>query len=373
VAVTPSRIALARRRRGLTKTRLADEIGVSVRSVAAFESGERRPSAETLRKIAEVLSFPKPFFEAADLEEVSVEAASFRALSKMTASQRNSAFAAGALAFALHDWIDGRFRLPVTDIPRISATTNPETAAAIVRSEWGLGSRPIKKILPLLESKGIRVYSLAEDCAEVDAFSMWRRGNGFIFLNHNKSAEHSRFDAAHELAHLVLHGGDDVPHGKAAEDQANSFAGAFLMPRDQVLAKLPRRATLEHLLRLKKSFRVSVSALAYRGHELGVFTDWHYRRLCVEISERGWRRSEPQPIQRERSQVLDKVFQTLRREGIGKAQVAESLGLHVQDVDKLVFGLALIPLDGSPTARPARSDPPAARKFQPEVLPGGTA
>lgn len=372
MGVTPSRISLARRRRGFTKTRLADEVGVSVRSIASFESGEKRPSGATVEKLSEVLDFPEAFFSAPELEEVSVEAASFRALSKMTASQRDSAFAAGALAFSLHDWIDERFSLPANQIPQVAAKTHPETAAEIVRSEWGLGSRPITKIIPLLEANGVRIYSLAEDCREVDAFSMWRRGNGFIFLNHNKSAEHSRFDAAHELGHLVLHGGDDVPHGKVAEDQANAFAGALMMPRDLLLSKLPQRATAEDLVMLKKPLRVSVSALAFRGHELGVFTDWHYRRLCLEISQRGWRRSEPESTQRERSQVLDKVFQGLRHEGTSKADVAESLGLEAEDLDKLVFGLTLVPLgsnsEGKQRGRVRRD---ARLKATFEVLPGG--
>src|SRR3546814_6566541 len=44
-----------------------------------------------------------------------------------------------------------------------------------------------------------------EDTKNVDAFSCWRNGQPFVFLNTFKSAERSRFDAAHELAHLVLH------------------------------------------------------------------------------------------------------------------------------------------------------------------------
>jgi hypothetical protein len=32
----------------------------------------------------------------------------------------------------------------------------------------------------LLEAKGVRVYSLAIDAAEVDAFSVWRRDRPFV-------------------------------------------------------------------------------------------------------------------------------------------------------------------------------------------------
>ncbi|MEK2654790.1 ImmA/IrrE family metallo-endopeptidase [Pseudomonas aeruginosa] len=47
---------------------------------------------------------------------------------------------------------------------------------------------------------------MAEETSQVNAFSCWRRGvTPFVFLNTQKSAEASRFDAAHELGHLVLH------------------------------------------------------------------------------------------------------------------------------------------------------------------------
>jgi hypothetical protein len=39
-----------------------------------------------------------------------------------------------------------------------------------VRQAWGLGELPIKNMVHLLESKGVRVYSLAIDAVEVDAF-----------------------------------------------------------------------------------------------------------------------------------------------------------------------------------------------------------
>ncbi|MBK8210507.1 MAG: ImmA/IrrE family metallo-endopeptidase [Rhodospirillales bacterium] len=42
----------------------------------------------------------------------------------------------------------------------------------------------------------------------VSAFSFWEGGHPFIFLGADKqSAARSRFDAAHELGHLILHRG----------------------------------------------------------------------------------------------------------------------------------------------------------------------
>jgi len=45
----------------------------------------------------------------------------------------------------------------------------------------------------------------------------------------------------------------------------------------------PRTATLRNLVQLKRQWIVSVAALAYRLHALGLLTDWHYRTLCIEM------------------------------------------------------------------------------------------
>src|ERR1700693_4393291 len=83
------------------------------------------------------------------------------------------------------------------------------------------------------------LFSLAENTRNVDAFSCWRNGEPYVFLNTFKSTEHSRFDAAHELAHLVLHKHGGPNQGRAAELEAHAFASSFLMPRDDVLATIP--------------------------------------------------------------------------------------------------------------------------------------
>src|SRR5262249_25369006 len=108
----------------------------------------------------------------------------------------------------------------------------------------------------LLESKGVRVFSLAQECREVDAFSLWRGELPFVFLNTMKSGERGRMDAAHELGHLALHrhGG---PGGRDAESEADRFASAFLMPEGSVLALGLRNPRVDQLIKLKKKWKVS--------------------------------------------------------------------------------------------------------------------
>lgn len=368
----PQRFALARRRRGMKKRELATHIGVTERSVSGYESGTQEPEPGTLAKIAKTLRFPEAFFFGDDPEVPTPDVASFRSLSKMTAGLRDSALGAGAIALLLNDWIEQRFDLPEPDLPDLgserAALTNfealdklelsssaqaPEAAAEMLRAHWGLGEQPVKNMIALLESKGVRVYSLAIDAKEVDAFSMWSGGRPFMFLNTFKSAERCRFDAAHELGHLVMHQ-HAHPQGPDLEREANAFASAFLMPRASVLAMAPRSITIKSLIKYKKLWSVSVAALNYRLHSLGLSTEWAYRTLCIQIAQEGYRTEEPESIAHERSVILEKIFAALRADGVGKAGVAGELAISPEEINELTFGLMLNVLKGQ-SATPSDS------------------
>jgi Zn-dependent peptidase ImmA (M78 family)/DNA-binding XRE family transcriptional regulator len=351
----PSRLVIARKRRAMTKVSLAEESGVSLRSLSAYENGHTTPDDAALAQLATTLRFPVDFFFAHELEEPPQSIVSFRALSSMTAGKRDSAIAAAVLAIELSKWLEDRFSLPAPNVPDLRGT-QPELAAEEVRAAWGAGTRPIRNMVHLLEANGVRVYSLAEVGEAVDAFSFNKDGTPFVFLSTAKSAERSRFDAAHELAHLVLHR-HGVPN-RDAEREADRFGSAFLMPAPSVFSVVPRNPSLGTLLELKASWSVSVAALAHRIYSLGMITEWHYRTLCIEIAKRGYRKTEPNPIPRETSQLLEKVFAAIREDGLTKADVARDLHVHLSDIQALVFGLVMVPLTGGG----GRSGPPASPK-----------
>jgi len=99
----PRRLDLARRRRGLNKAELAEAIGVSTRMVTAYERGAKEPGTRTLARMADALRFPIEFFGGPDLDEPPMDGSSFRALSTLTAKQRDQTLAAGAIALSLSD------------------------------------------------------------------------------------------------------------------------------------------------------------------------------------------------------------------------------------------------------------------------------
>jgi Zn-dependent peptidase ImmA (M78 family) len=321
-----------------------------------YEAGDA-PGPDAMARAAQILRFPESFFFGDDLEEIDASAVSFRSMARMTASNRDEALGQGAICILLNDWLNRRFSMPKPALPNVRLAT-PEAAAAIVRTEWGLGTRPISNMVHLLESKGVRVFSLSVVAREVDAFSMWKDETPFVMLNVQKSSEHSRFDAAHELAHLVLHR-QGAPIGKEAESEANRFASAFLMPDADVLAHATLNPSISALLQMKKRWKVSLAALNYRIHQLKLTTDYHYRNLCIQISRIGARTTEIGSIPRESSQLFAKILEMLAKDGVARSQVASELSITSDELDAMMFGLTFTALRGGKRTERERISNPA--------------
>jgi len=334
---TPSRLTLARKRHRLTKKALAEQVDVTAHTILRYESGEIVPTDETLGKLSSVLRFPTEFFSEPDVDALPEDAASFRSMSTMSAKERDAALAAGSLAYLFADWIEQRFELPNLDLIDLEGDS-PDVAAHSLREKWGLGEKPIKNMTQMLEFKGIRLFSMAESTMAVDAFSVWRGEQPYVFLNTMKSAERSRHDAAHELGHLILHkhGG---PQGRRAEEEAEQFASSFLMPQADVEATIPRVHSLNQIIEAKKRWGVSVMSLIVRLGRLGILSEWQYRTFAIQATQAGYRKSEPFGLPRELSVVWQKVLTALWNERVTKEDIARQLYVPTEEIENLLFGI----------------------------------
>lgn len=335
----PNRLILARKRRRLTGEGLARLIGVAPLTISRLERGKHEPTPETLGAIVKILKFPKKFFFGADIDSSPSDSVSFRSLTSMTAKERDAALAARDFAYLLSDWVLERFNLPKANLIDLSFEKIASKAAETIRQHWALGQQPISDMIKLLESKGVMVFSLFENTKNVDAFSCWRNDIPYIFLNTFKTPEHSRFDAAHELGHLLLHrhGG---PHQKAAEYEANTFASCFLMPEADIRSNISISfmTSMNHLIQIKRRWGVSVAALIFRLHKIGLLSDFKYKSLNIQLSRMG-RKKEPNGMPHEESVVWKKIFTDLWSEGITKKHIADYLDLPFEEIENLVFGL----------------------------------
>jgi len=140
------------------------------------------------------------------------------------------------------------------------------------------------------------------------------------------------------------------------EKEANAFAGAFLMPEADLRAVITSTIySVDDLATYKRRWRVSVGALAYRAREVGLIGESRSNSLYVEMSRRGWLKTEPQGIAREQSHVWQQIMDDLRQSGISKSDIARETGVPAAELEALLFGLAnMISIDGQGERTPPR-------------------
>jgi Zn-dependent peptidase ImmA (M78 family) len=137
--------------------------------------------------------------------------------------------------------------------------------------------------------------------------------------------DRERFTLAHELGHLVLH--TFRPRAADPEGEANRFAGALLVPRLRAKENISDRKSLTEYARMKATWGVSMQALIMRGAALGLIGETRKRSLFVQLSAKGWRKTEPVTIGHEAPLLLWTLLS--RRYGQRPYRpAAEDLAIH---------------------------------------------
>lgn len=335
-----SRLTTAREFRGISRNDLAKKVGKSPSAIGQFETGRIKPDAQTLAKISLGLGFPVSFFaERPNDYFLSADNSHFRSLRSATQNVRRRVLSAGSILAAITSVFEERVNFPPEEISTLSREiqTNEEIEllAESARAAWGLGLGPISNIVKLLESKGVLVTEVPSDCEAIDAFSTWAETRPMVFLLGGQPVSRIRFDAAHELGHLFMHA-DAIPGCANLERQAHRFAGAFLFPREPFLRECPRWLKWDQLFELKTRWKISVAAIVKRAFDLGVFTEYTYKRAFMFLNQKGYREQEPhEPAEIERPTMVQNAL-NLIIEDESLSEILSVIGLNERDFSSLV-------------------------------------
>ncbi|MBQ1062149.1 XRE family transcriptional regulator [Micromonospora sp. C41] len=296
------RLTIARQISGLRKNGLAELIGKTPTAVSSYENGTKRPAPATVAQLCLALGVEPAFFLAGDGDRGSLPAPHFRSLRSTPQITRDQAYAYGLLVNDIATVFGRHVEFPDCDVPEIPVAldcmdlSQPEAAARRLRLLWRIPPGPIGHLVRLVENHGILVVFSTPQAASVDAFSFSEPARPIVLLNPVKDDYYrQRYDVAHELGHLVMHA-EAEPGDRIVEDQANRFAAEFLMPAEEIVQVLPRKADWRSLMVLKDEWRVSMQALLYRARQLGVMSASTYENAMTTLSARGWRRREPGPM-----------------------------------------------------------------------------
>ena len=333
----PGRITFARELQALTKKDLAEWIEKTPSAVTQFEQGTLRPDLETFARIAIALSVPPAFFSRSQRADTRIEldACNFRALRAATQRERRQSARIGELILELMGYLEDQgVVFPQEQVSPFSCAAEDaegiEQAASELRKQWDMGFGPIPNIVKLLEHHGVFVLPIYEACERVDAYSTWAGTRPCIMLAYGKTPSRTRFDAGHELGHLVLHE-DAVPGEHNTERQANRFAGAFLTPREAFLQECPRRWSLAAFQMLKNRWKMSIQALVRRAYDLGQLSSSSYRRANIDINRRGLKINEGPEWPYELPTLLVQALNLLR-DRLTLVDLSSAVGLHTDSL-----------------------------------------
>ncbi|MGO9642654.1 MAG: ImmA/IrrE family metallo-endopeptidase [Candidatus Acidiferrales bacterium] len=197
--------------------------------------------------------------------------------------------------------------LPKIDIPDVLGGANYrqlreediERIALDLRRHWKLGEGPCMEMVALLERIGVVVAAIEMGTSKLDGLCSWSASEDrphILLATDKMSFARRQMDAAHEMAHAVLH--KDVSESDLKKDLANiekqafRLASAFLLPSTTYPYEVTR-ASLAMLRTLKERWRVSIKAQIKRLADLEIIPPEHATDLYKLYSAKGWNREEP--------------------------------------------------------------------------------
>lgn len=285
-------VTLARESRGMTQTELARAAKVSQALLSKIEAGVKPVSGPILERLVQALGYPEKFFFQTDTI-FGPGIGEFFHRRRMDISNK--------VITRLHAIINimiihvGRLlrsvNLPPLKICPIDKDDfeSPQEVAEALRTIWQIPSGPIPDVMRTIENAGGIVIRFPFGTPQIDAISRWIPGlPPLFFVNEGLTTDRERMSLCHELGHIIMH---KVPNPQM-EGEANEFAGAFLLPEQDISSQL-HRINLDRLAVLKPVWKVSMAALLFRATELRKVSQPVAKILWAQMAQRGFKRREP--------------------------------------------------------------------------------
>lgn len=299
----PDMLSVARNFRGFSQTELVKEMRQSITqaSLSKIENGDLKPSDEVICNLSKALNVPERFFAHTEkLNALPISLHAYRKKASTTSKTLSKMNAEMMLKMSHVRTLELFTNVPKRkqELPAFTIGQNVETsqeAAKRLRELWGLGLGPIDNLTGTVEDAGVLIFLCDFQDSNVDGVSLRMQDTPpCIFLNANQPNDRIRFTLAHELGHLILH----AEPSDSMEEEANSFAAEFLMPKEKIIGQLGS-TDLTQYATLKKEWKTSMAALIYRAFELGTLSSNQSANLWRQMAMRGYRKVEPHELNRE--------------------------------------------------------------------------
>lgn len=286
------RIRQARIRAGASQDDLGQAVNLGRTNINKIESGIRKVSAVELSDIAAALKVRMSSFFAEPTPAL-VEHRSSQGLD--TADSQIDAILAKLVAdVEFVASLSGKnFAVERPKFERPTTSPAADALAEQARTLMGIkGGQPIPVLSEAVAQIGLFAFSRDLGVDTADAGMVQLRDGGVSLINSHMQSGRRRLALAHELGHYLLddeykidwriseHSSDDVAH----ESRLDRFARALLLPesavRQQWITLAVQHGERRASIKLASDFRVDMSTLARRLHELGITADTDSIRNC---------------------------------------------------------------------------------------------
>jgi Zn-dependent peptidase ImmA (M78 family)/transcriptional regulator with XRE-family HTH domain len=291
----PEMIALARLSRGRGQKEVANSIGVSAGLMSKVENGILPATEPLLLQLAAELHYPMSFFYRPERVLGSDSICLHHRKRKSMPSKLLDAIEAEMFAAQLQIKrlladleIDAPNTFVTLDLDEFNG--DPIAVAQEVRRLWRLPRGPIPNLIRVIEAaRGIVIFR-DFGTSKLDGMSCWpRSGQPLFYLNATMPTDRLRLTLAHELGHLIMHA---TPPVGDPEIEANAFASEFLAPAAEIGPQL-RDLRFAQLPGLKEHWRISMQAIIMAAKSAQAIPDNRVRSLFVQLSQHGYRTTEP--------------------------------------------------------------------------------
>lgn len=301
------RLRQARLAAGLSLEGLAERLDrpLTKQALSKYERGLSQPPPSRIADIAAALNVRASSLLAET--DVEIEWIAYRKLRRLSKSRQEQVTAVATQRLEGEVRLRELFHLADRhDLPEpieVQTVQDCEYAAAVLRMRWNLGDRPVESLVEQIEEHGCAVVAWPEEWG-FDGLSGWANRTPVLVLNEAVPADRQRFNAAHEIGHLVM---KETGDEKQDEAFAHRFAASFLVPAEGARRELGSRRrglTIDELGLLKQRWGLSMQAWIRRAYDLGIIGEQLYRRLNMRFRQEGWHREEPVEYKRDESPTL---------------------------------------------------------------------
>lgn len=358
--------------RGLTIPQLSAMMGMGTAALSNLLNGKAEPKSSTLIKLADALSVPFDELLADAPKLSSLRFRTAKTLSGRERSERDQLRHDTAIWLSDYSFLEKELKKDPSYLLAAISVQDPRSAAMAVRDAFKLvPTAPIYDISELMERAGIKLRIRPFGFKKTFGLSIGDKDGGpGIVVNSGEGipVERQLFTIAHELGHLILHKASykdpEEIENKIEEDEANLFAGTFLVPDaalDKEWEESKGLAFVDRVLKVKKIFKVSYRTILIRLFQMGStlslrdliirfsqdYKDKYTHDLKEHYEPEALSSAEAEPVAEEDPQELDVsdlmeerfarlVRDAYEKEIISMSRAGEMLNLSIDDMRTLV-------------------------------------